>query len=248
MNRPASKIFIHFIALVLTVPAWAGGIPLTNDDPSIETAINSAAAVLDVLGNDDSGTGNNFKEVIAVCASGTPDAMCTNNSYSDAIGSVSINGAGDDNNVLFTSDSSTAAVFQFKYVMQNSALNTGSAEVTATLNFIEVNALTDNGDQSCDGSECTLREAFTYAESDGMPTTVKFLRDLTGTITLTAPLEVTSIDLSVIGPGPGQITVSGDDSHRVLLVPASSERFFLSGLSTHRRTHPKVLPIWCRHS
>lgn len=231
MIRPASKPFTLLMALVFTAEALAGGIPLTNDDPNIETAINSAASVLDVLGNDDTGTGDNFKEVIAVCATGTPDASCTQNSHSDAIGSVSINGPGDNNNVVFTSDSSTAAVFTFKYVMQNSAMNTGSAEVTATLNFIEVNALNDNGDQNCDGSECTLREAFAYAATDGMPTTVKFQRDLSGTITLSAPLEVTSIDLTVLGPGPGRITVSGDDSHRVLLIPATSERFFLSGIT-----------------
>ncbi|WP_223789316.1 choice-of-anchor Q domain-containing protein [Marinicella meishanensis] len=238
MNHLTPFTLILATGLVNVSPAMAGGgIPLTNDDLNIETAINSAGSVLDVLGNDDSGTGDNFKEVIAVCATGTPDAMCTNNSYSNATGAVNINGAGDDNNVSFTSNSNTAATFDFKYVMQNSAMNTGSAEVSAALNFIEVNALSDAGNQTCDGTECTLREAFSYAANDGQPTTVKFRRDLTGTITLTAPLEVTSIDLTVQGPGPGQIAVSGDDSHRVLLVPANSERFFLSGLSlTEGRT------------
>ncbi len=230
-----TKLLINsliFCACTSATTGWAGGIPLTSDDPNLEAAINSSTAVLDVLGNDDSGISNdNFKEVVGLCDIGTSDELCTSNSYSNATGSVSINGAGDDNNVLFTSNSTSTAVFDFKYVMQNSANNTGAAVATVGLNFIEVNSLSDASNNGCDGNECTLREAFDYAVTDLVPTTVKFQRNLSGTIALISPLSVTSIDLSVIGPGAGTISLSGNDSFRVLLIPGMSERFFMSGLT-----------------
>ncbi|TDR19376.1 choice-of-anchor Q domain-containing protein [Marinicella litoralis] len=220
--------------LVVACPheAFAGGVPFTSDDLNLESAINSNAVVLDLLGNDDSGINNDdYKEVIAVCDINSSDQDCTGNSYSDAIGSVSINGTGNNNNVVLTSDGNASALFQFKYVMQNSAFSTGTAVAEVALSYVEVNSLSDSGSGGCDSAECTLREAIVFAANDGEASLINFARDLNGTIVLSNQLTIDSIDLSIIGPGANSITVSGNDQNRVFMVPAGSERFFMSGLT-----------------
>ncbi len=212
--------------------ADAGDVPFTSNDLNLESAINSNAVILDVLSNDDSGILNDdYKEVIALCDITSTDQDCTGNSFSDANGSVSINGSGNNNNVLFTSDGSSSAIFQFKYVMQNSVFATGTATAEAALSYFEVNTLSDTGTNGCESAECTLREAISASASDGEASVINFSRNLMGTILLGSTLTIDSIDLSLIGPGVDKITVSGNDQHRVLLIPLASERFFMSGLT-----------------
>ncbi len=210
----------------------AGNTPFTADDPDLEARINSDVVVLDVLSNDTSGiTNDNYKEVIAVCESTSSDFDCTMSSYSSGPYTVSVNGNGDNNNVVFTSTDAMSGNFAFKYVMQNSQNITGSAVGTVDLPYFEVNNLSDAGTSGCDGIECTLREAIAAAANDGEASDIFFARDLTGTITTNSSLTIDSIDLSITGPGPKNITISGDNSHRVLLITSGSERFTLSGVT-----------------
>ncbi len=210
----------------------AGSVPFTSNDNNLEAAINSNLMPLDVLSNDDSGVANNdFKEVIGVCNIGSSDFECTADTFATTTGRVSINGSGNNNNVVFTSDANASTVFQFKYVMQNSVMATGSATAEVALTYIEVNNLSDTGSGGCDSSECTLREAMSFADADGESSVINFANDMTGTITLNNQLTVNSIDLSIIGPGADLVTVSGNDLNRVFWVPTGSERFFMSGLT-----------------
>ncbi len=210
----------------------AGNAPFTTDDLNLESAINSNGTVLDVLSNDTSGISNDpFKEVIAVCDSASSDFDCVTTSYTSGNHTVSVNGTGADNNVLLFSDGSMSDTFAFKYVMQNSQNNTGSAQAGVATAFFEVNSLSDAGTSGCDSTECTLREAIDAAANDGEPSDIAFARDLSGTITTNSTLTIDSIDLSINGPGANNITISGDNSHRVLLVSSGSERFTLSGVT-----------------
>lgn len=225
-------ILLTILTLSSSQIVFAGSVPFTSDDLNLESAINSNAVILDVLSNDDSGiSGDDYKEVVALCDISSSDQDCTGNSYSDANGSASINGTGDNNNILFTSDGSASTLFQFKYVMQNSILSTGSATAEVALTHFEVNNLSDSGTNGCDSAECTLREAIDFAENDGEASIINFSRNLSGTIPLNSTLTINSIDLSILGPGVDQITVSGNDQHRVLMIPLTSERFFMSGLT-----------------
>lgn len=213
----------------------AGSTPLTTDDLDLISAINSGSVYLDVLNNDYSGISNDdFKEVIAVCDASSTDQDCTGNSFSNATGSVSINGAGDDNNILFSSNSMFTGEFDFKYIMQNSMLNTGSAIGKVTLDHYEVNALSDAGTQGCDAAECTLREAIVNAALgtvDNNDNTIRFNRDLQGTITLQNPLVIDDALLEIIGPGADQIIISGDNQYRVFNLTAVAESVLISGLT-----------------
>lgn len=230
MNYP--QMALSWLLLLIHNQLQAGGVPFATDDLNLEAAINSNGTLLDVLSNDTSGISNDpFKEVIAVCDSSSSDFDCTSTSYTSGNHTVSVNGSGADNNVLFFSDGSMSGAFAFKYVMQNSQNNTGSAQAAVATSFFEVNSLSDAGTGGCGSFECTLREAITAAANDGEASNIAFVRDLTGTIVTNSTLTIDSIDLSINGPGANNITISGNNSHRVLLVTSGSERFMLSGVT-----------------
>jgi CSLREA domain-containing protein len=236
-----TKTYLLLVGILLlnySTCILAGSVPFTSDDLNLESAINSNSVVLDVLANDDSGIANNdYKEVVAVCDINSSDQDCTGNSFSNSAGSVSINGSGDNNNVLLSSNGNASAVFQFKYVMQNSVFATGAASAAVALSYFEVNSLSDSGTNGCDSSECTLREAIDAAANDGEASIINFSRNLQGTIALNSQLTINSIDLAIIGPGVDKVTVSGNDLYRVFMIPAASERFFMSELTiSHGKT------------
>jgi CSLREA domain-containing protein len=231
--KKASALIIISLLLIFSHSSegLAGGIPLTTNDV-LTTAINSNNSPLDVLSNDNSGISNdNFKEVVAVCAIGTSDLDCTNNSYTDGIGTVSVNVSGNDNNVLFASNHNQTHTFEFKYLMQNSANNQSSGTVVLNLAYFEVNSLSDGAENGCDASDCTLREALSAAVNDNQASLINFKRDMNGTIELNNGLVINSNDLTVVGTGADRITVSGNDLFRVLSIPTGTERFSLSGLT-----------------
>ena len=229
------KITIAFVTCLLAMlplTVAAQGVPFTNNDLALESAINSQDVLLDVLSNDDSGvSGNDYKEVIGVCSPATDDADCTTTTYTDGVATILINGPGDNNNILMSSNNNSTHQFDFKYIMQNIDAFTGSALGSVDLSYIEVNDLTDSGNGNCDASSCTLRDAMSFGVNDNEPTTISFQRDLQGTISLSSTLTVDSIDLAIMGPGASKITLSGNDQHRVLHVPSGSERFTLAGLT-----------------
>jgi hypothetical protein len=208
--------------------------PLTNNDFNMEAAINSSNALMDVLGNDDSGVnGNDIKEVIAVCDSSSSDQDCLTNgtSFSNATGTVTVNGSGDNNNVLFTSSSTESALFEFKYIMENITGGQGSAQASVELFYYEVNVSNDAGSGGCTAAECSLREALVAAQAEAGASNVRFDRDFNATITLSSGLTIDDTDLTIAGPGVNQVTVSGNDSFRVFDLTGASERVNLSGFT-----------------
>lgn len=78
---------------------------------------------------------------------------------------------------------------------------------------IEVNSLADPGNNNCNDGTCTLREAMDLADST--PATndsITFRSGLSGTIVLngTAGQLTAYTPMTIQGPGPGVVTVSGD--------------------------------------
>ena len=78
---------------------------------------------------------------------------------------------------------------------------------------ITVDTLIDESDGSCTDGDCSLRDAIAVAAAGD---TINF--DVTGTITLT--LDQLTIDkhLTITGPGAGDLTISGDETHRVFWI------------------------------
>ncbi len=69
------------------------------------------------------------------------------------------------------------------------------------------------------GAVGSLRWAITQANaSAGVDDTIQFQADLTGTITLGSELPVIVDSVDIQGPTSGSVTVSGDDTYRVLFV------------------------------
>lgn len=87
----------------------------------------------------------------------------------------------------------------------------------------------DTDDGTCD-SDCSLREAFSFAGPDD---TIEFampLFDSPQTITLNSPITVGSgVVRKVIGPGADKLTISGGGATRTFLIDAASD-FRLSGV------------------
>ena len=88
-----------------------------------------------------------------------------------------------------------------------------------------VNSLADPGNGTCDGTECTLREAIAYASSGA---TITF--DVTGTITLAGGQLLIQKDLTINGPGATSLTVDGNSASRVITV-APGYTVAISGLT-----------------
>lgn len=89
---------------------------------------------------------------------------------------------------------------------------------TRGVTTFEVNSLNDPGSGGCDISECTLREAISAAAGAGGPTLIEFDPALTGTIVLGSQLLINFNGLTIEGPGPDAITVSGNNATRVLRI------------------------------
>lgn len=232
MPQKIFSLLAFAIALFYTSLSLGQNIPLTTNDLNIKTAINSNNVLIDVLSNDDSGIINDdFKEVIGVCAINVDDENCNYSSYSDSIGTISIAQAGDANNVTFTASHDSTAFFEFKYIMQNSSNNTGSAFVSVNLEHFEVNDLNDGAISACTPLQCSIRDAFNAAAQDNEPSTIKFSESAYGTLVLNSQLLITSNDLSIIGPGVNNLTLSGNNAMRVVLIPGGTERFFMSNLT-----------------
>jgi len=69
-----------------------------------------------------------------------------------------------------------------------------------------VTTVDDHDDGSCDGGDCTLREAIQAANNAPTADTIDF--NVKGTISLTSALPVISDDVEIIGPGAKALTVS----------------------------------------
>jgi CSLREA domain-containing protein len=87
------------------------------------------------------------------------------------------------------------------------------------------------GDTAAADAQCTLREAITAAESDAATggcaagsgaDTISF--SVTGTITVGSPLPTVTKDLTIDGPGAGNLTIGGGGSSRILTLNAGTIR------------------------
>ncbi|MEK6277680.1 MAG: choice-of-anchor Q domain-containing protein [Actinomycetota bacterium] len=109
----------------------------------------------------------------------------------------------------------------------------GAGTAHAGAGDITVNSSADPGVGVCDGTECTLREAITAANSDATSDDIVFASSLSGS-TITLDSSMTSIDypVRILGPGPGQLTVDGTDNYQLLFIsPSSGDDVLVSGLS-----------------
>ena len=83
--------------------------------------------------------------------------------------------------------------------------------------------VTTNLDEVDDGEcvlDCTLREAIGRANAVGTADEITFQAGVTGTITLSSGVLSVADDLTITGPGAGTLTVSGNDTTRILALPA----------------------------
>jgi CSLREA domain-containing protein len=97
---------------------------------------------------------------------------------------------------------------------------------------ITVNTLTDSSDAagSCASGACSLRDAITQANSDKAGDTISF--SVTGTITLASPLPAIAANMTIQGPGAGNLTVSGNSSSAVgSIFTVSSGTVAINGLT-----------------
>ena len=122
-------------------------------------------------------------------------------------------------------------------------LSTSWQAAIAAGTTITVNSTADVEDSS-DGL-CTLREVITAANSDtasgatagecaagsASDSDTISLTGLTGTITLGSALPAIISDMSINGPGPSQLTISGNNSVRVFNLTLSSGLVSFSGLT-----------------
>ena len=95
-----------------------------------------------------------------------------------------------------------------------------------------VDSTADPGNGACDSS-CTLREAVEAANTDAnTEDDIVFASGLSGTITLTEQIVITS-QLNIRGPGPGTLTVSGDDNSRIfgMYMENTGDEVYIGGLT-----------------
>lgn len=102
---------------------------------------------------------------------------------------------------------------------------------TGTVTSYIVNTLNDNDDGVCDSNHCSLRETLELARNDSNPVVIEFEPGLMGTILLNSELEIRGDDITVIGPGVDKITLSGQNSHRVLSISYFADNIAVSGLT-----------------
>lgn len=95
----------------------------------------------------------------------------------------------------------------------------------------QVNTLSDSDDGTCDVTHCSLREAINLANFQANPVVIGFETGLTGTIALTDQLKITGNDITIIGPGVDIITLSGQNSSRVLWITYFADNIAVSGLT-----------------
>ena len=98
-------------------------------------------------------------------------------------------------------------------------------------NYLMVNTIHDDGIKlgSCPSSSCSLRDAITQANSDGMGD-IAFQPGLTGTIVIgpLGPFPPLGGQINLVGPGAGNLTVSGNNETGVF---GTSGNVSISGLT-----------------
>jgi CSLREA domain-containing protein len=96
------------------------------------------------------------------------------------------------------------------------------ATVTAPPTTLIVNTTNDNDDGSCTLAHCSLREAINDANTLPDANTILFRPDVRGTITLRQGQFDLISDVTIMGPGAGDLTVSGDNANRIFNIQGVS--------------------------
>ncbi|HVF71788.1 MAG TPA: choice-of-anchor Q domain-containing protein, partial [Chthoniobacterales bacterium] len=173
-------------------------------DPTVFSPINFTVvfseSVTDFDGNDVTLTGTAGPTTATVTGSGTTynvavSGMTATGTVTASIAAGRAHDAAGNGNTASTSTDNT--VF---YVNTNGQTS------------FEVNSLADTDDGVCApagvGNGCTLREAINAANTAPGPQTITF--SVMGTINLTSPLPNLSTEMTIDGPGAGQLTVRRD--------------------------------------
>ncbi len=93
-------------------------------------------------------------------------------------------------------------------------------------NYLTVTSTADPGSGSCT-TTCALRDAITSANTAGHGD-IQFANGVTGTITLQSSLPNITGTVDIVGPGSGQLTISGAGTKRILF---NNGTLSLSGLT-----------------
>lgn len=117
----------------------------------------------------------------------------------------------------------------------------GIASSASAASAIEVNSLQDPGSGNCNDGTCTLREAVAQANAAPDASTITFKAGLAGKINLSSAIGAGQLDIAspmtIQGPGPGQLTISGDTGNdgtanvRVLYAFAGGGPSTISGVT-----------------
>ena len=89
---------------------------------------------------------------------------------------------------------------------------------------LSVDTLVDENDHSCVDGDCSLRDAVEVAVSGD---TIDF--SVTGIITLSGQIDIAK-DLTITGPGPVSLTISGGDTTRIFSIQ-STKTVAITGLT-----------------
>ncbi|MEO7299083.1 MAG: choice-of-anchor Q domain-containing protein [Verrucomicrobiota bacterium] len=95
-----------------------------------------------------------------------------------------------------------------------------------------INLLVSNNNDSGAGS---LRQAIQDNDGSGPGDTIIFSNTVTGTITLTTSNLLITTNLTIVGPGPGVLAISGNGARRVLHI-ANGANVTISGLTIRQGT------------
>jgi CSLREA domain-containing protein len=106
----------------------------------------------------------------------------------------------------------------------------GAVEMAQLPPFI-VTTTADHDDGSCTANDCTLREAIKAANASGGTDTIFFGSGVTGVITLQLALGTLTVtdSVTILGPGPRVLAVSGNEDMRVFTFSAGTS--LIAGLT-----------------
>ena len=126
----------------------------------------------------------------------------------------------------FVSGLSPATVYHYRVVATNvCGLTAGSDVSFTTTSFATTNAVTS----SFDSGPGSLRQVLTSANATSGASVID-LTSLSGTIALNSPLPIITNDVTIIGPGATNLTLSGNNLYRVFFVDADGSAVTIKGL------------------
>ena len=121
----------------------------------------------------------------------------------------------------------SSASFRYKdTIVGTPVITTSSTGLTSSQQTATINPFARTVTTLADSGLSSLRQALLDQSSAGVPGTID-LSSLNGTITLQSALPLIELSTTIIGPGANQLTISGNNQHRVFFVdaPGASVQF-----------------------